>query len=77
MKYKEKSEQLETELHGRIQEIEFLKTQLASFEESLVKGIGPQLDSEDAREILRLFAGKATTRDELVLLVRALSKIPA
>jgi hypothetical protein len=77
MKYKEKSEQLEKELQDRSQEISFLRTQLNAFEEQFNAAIGGQLDSEEAREVLRRFASKAESREELVLLVRALSKIPA
>jgi len=77
MKYKEKSEQLEAELNARLEEIQFLKSQIAAYEENLVASIGPQLDSKEAREVLCLFASKASNRNELALLVRALSKIPA
>jgi len=75
--YKKIAEELEKEIKDRAQEIDFLRAQLNAFQEQFDTAIGGQLDSEEAKEVLRRFAAKATNRDELVLLVRALSKIPA
>ena len=77
MKYKQLAEEREKELLLRAEEIQFLKTQLDCYERQFVEHVGENLESEEAREILRLFASKASNRSELVLLVRALSKLPA
>ena len=77
MKYKQLAEEREKELHSRMEEIEALKARIAQSESDFADAIGAQLDSEEAREILRMFAAKAANRQELVLLVRALSKLPA
>jgi hypothetical protein len=76
-KYKQLAEEAEKQLELRSQEISFLKAQLAAMEGNFVENMGKSLESEEAREILRRFAGKASDRAELVLLVRALSKLPA
>ena len=77
MKYKQLAEEREKELIGRAEEIESLKDQIASLQGSFIEQAFVSLASEEAKEILRLFAAKAGNRDELVLLVRALAKLPA
>lgn len=74
-KYKEVAQELEAELAKRLDEIQTLKVQLSMLESDFVDSA--DLPSDEAREILRLFAGKASNRHEVVLLVRALSKLPA
>lgn len=76
-KYKQLAEEAEKELKMRSEEITFLKAQLAQHEDNFVSHMGDSLESEDAREILRIFASKASNRSELVLLVRALAQLPA
>ena len=77
MKYKELAEKAQKELDMRLEEIEFLKTQLACAQDNLANNMAEHMDSDDARRILRAFSNKVSNREEMVLLVRALAKIPA
>ncbi|MHB8272274.1 hypothetical protein [Bradyrhizobium sp.] len=77
MKYKQLAEEREKELIERANVIESLKEQLAFVQSNLIEQASRDLDSEEAKEILRMFAARANNRDEIVLLVRALAKIPA
>ena len=77
MKYKELAEKAQKELDQRLEEIEFLKTQLACAQDNLANSVVEHMESDDARAILRAFSNKVTNREEMVLLVRALAKIPA
>ena len=77
MKYKQLAEEAEKELKERAKEIEFLKLQLNTYEQQFAEHMVEFIPSEEAKEILRLFASKAGNKHELVLLVRALAKLPA
>lgn len=77
MKYKQLAEEKERELCIYKEEIDALKAQLMTYEMQFAEHAAQFVDSEEAKEILRVFAAKATTRAELVLLVRALAKLPA
>lgn len=76
-KYKQMAEEAQRELEERMRTIDVLKHQLEDFQNQFVMHAGENLDSEDAKEILRVFAPYAKDRSQLVLLVRALSKLPA
>ncbi len=76
-KYKEVAKELEGQVVSLRSEIDALKAELAMHESDFADSVGSSLPSEEAREILRLFASKASNRHEVVLLVRALSKLPA
>lgn len=77
MKYKQLAEEREKQLGAYLEEINMLKTQIATYEAQFAEHAAQMMESEEAREVLRLFAAKAGNRDELVLLVRALAKLPA
>lgn len=77
MKYKQLSEELELKLSNCLDEIKDLRQKVAEYEGRMVGHAIDELPSEEAKEILRLFAPKASNRIELVLLVRALAKLPA
>ena len=77
MKYKQLAEERERELCQYKEEIDALKAQVASYEVQFAEHAAQFVESEEAKEILRVFAAKASNRNELVLLVRALAKLPA
>ncbi len=70
MKYKQLAEEMAKELAD-------VKEQLSALQNGYIDHGSESLQTEEAKEILRVFAARANTRDELVLLVRALAKLPA
>ena len=77
MKYKQLAEEREKELKALAREMDTLRLQLDTCSQGFVAQASADMESEEAREILRIFASKASDRHELVLLVRALAKLPA
>ena len=77
MKYKQLAEEREREIATLANELQELKGYVTAMQANFIEQASASMQSEEAKEILRLFAAKAGNRDELVLLVRALAKLPA
>lgn len=75
--YKKMAQELEAKVSDLLTEIEGLHAQLDMLGSDFIDSVGASLPSDEAREILRMFSSKASNRHEVVLLVRALSKLPA
>lgn len=75
MKYKEIATEAQEKLQAALMEIEVLKRQLHDTQNGLFDQLCQRLETEDAKEILRRFGPRSENRDELVLLIRALTTI--
>ena len=76
-KYKQLVEAADRVIEEQANTIAHLQMQISNYQNRFVEVAGENMESEDAREILRLFAPYAQDKNQLVLLVRALSKLPA
>ena len=73
-KYKQIAEEAQEKLAESMNVIYSLKEQLNLAQTGLVDELCLRMEDEEAREILRIFAERAKNKQELVLLIRALSK---
>lgn len=73
--YKKAAQEAEEKLHESLHQIEVLKQQLDLSRNGLVDELMLHMDSEEAKQVLRIFSERAQDRDELVMLIRALSKL--
>jgi hypothetical protein len=73
--YKKIAEEAENKLQESLYQIDVLQTRLRDAQTGLFDELCLRMETEEAREVLRMFAERAKNRDELVLLIRALSKL--
>lgn len=73
--YKKLAEDFEEKLIVAISENELLKQQLSAARLDLAAEAVGYMPTEDARAALNVFADRARNREELVLLIRALSNL--
>lgn len=73
--YKKMHQETEEKLQMSLHQIEILQDQLILARKGLCDEVCQRIDDDEARDVLRLFADRAKNREELVLLIRALSKL--
>lgn len=73
--YKKLAEELDEKLTFAVQENETLRMQLAAATQNLVDEMIGHMRTQDARDALSAFSDRARNREELVLLIRALSNL--
>ena len=73
-KYKELAEEANDKLAEALHQNDVLKEQLQFAQGGFINEASGHMENEEARQILGIFADRAKNKDELVLLIRALSK---
>jgi len=73
--YKKIAEEAEQKLTDALAENAELKQRISFLEEGIIAEMGGALSDDDAKTVLTAFANRAKTKDELLLLIRTLTRI--
>lgn len=75
MATKKEVQALQAMLDERDKQIAELETAILHIKSHVLEEIGKELPSDDARQVFATFAGRCQDREELVMLVRAISRL--
>ena len=73
--YKALAEEAKKELTAVLHENEELKQRVSYLQDGIIAEMGGALDNADAKAVLTAFADRARTKEELLLLIRTLTRI--
>jgi len=73
--YKKIAEQLSGELEKAIVEKDALQQRVEYLQDGIVAEMGGALTDSDAKAVLAAFADRAKTKEELLLLIRTLTRV--
>lgn len=73
--YKQMAQEAEAKLTAKQSEISELYARIEAIEKDILSEIAVTLPTEEARSVLHIFSSRAQNKEELVLLIRALSQL--
>lgn len=73
--YKKMALEFEEKLNDTVAEMALMKQQLEAAEQRLLDEICLTMGTDEAKEVLRVFATRSRSRDELLMLIRACAKL--
>jgi len=73
--YKKMTEDLGKELEEKTAQIEAMQQQIDEMQNMLLGHAESHLSSDEAKEVLRTFGSRAKSKDEMLLLLSALTKL--
>ena len=74
-KYKELAEEANDKLAEALRENDILQDRLDAANTDLIEEMRSRMTDAEAKQVLSVFAERVKNKDELVLLIRALSKL--
>ena len=74
-KYKELAEEANDKLAEALRENDILRDRLDATNTDLIEEMRSRMTDAEAKQVLSVFAERVKNKDELVLLIRALSKL--